>query len=152
MQDLLLTLSGVLSNLTQTLIAAAMALTLAIWLIQMVVRFVASPEAETLCRWSKLALTRITRYLRRQTADPIRHPRLERVADRASVVAAYALSVWTFLCSMLVFTLWQFATKSLSYSEHLLVGFYCVAALYAAKALKAQGGRELVRLRRRRDA
>jgi hypothetical protein len=110
---------------------------------RIILKFAVSPEVRAVLATTAAGFSRTALYLQEQARDPIRYPRIERAFIYLSMVYSYVLSLWLLASFTLILLLWQFSTKNFSVVEHLGLGLFCVAAMFMASVLKAQGGREL---------
>ena len=105
------------------------------------------PEVKALFASMAAAVRGLGKYLRKQTDDPIKFPRVAKAMRYVGMIHSYVMAAHLFALFLLILVLWQFASKPLTLLDDAQVVAFMAACVYMSAVLKAEGGRELMALR-----
>jgi len=88
------------------------------------------------------------RFLRKEMTDPTESKKPSRIALYYAMIQAYFLSAGLALYFVVITLLWAFTNKNLSLLEHFQIGGWCILTVIMARVLKAEGGRQLDKIRK----
>jgi hypothetical protein len=106
------------------------------------------PEVKALFASLAAAVQGLGKYLQKQTDDPIKFPRVAKAMRYIGMIHSYILAAYLFVLFLVILVLWQLATRPLTLADDALMVGYLASCVYMSAVLKAEGGRELVALRR----